>query len=307
MERRGRRGASRHRYSLTVAPLVIKDKVVIDRLAASMACADFSPHSTRRAAGSLAVPHHRGTRRTRSRDVGRRFVEDRRRLDLGHGHVRCRAQSHLLGCRQPGARLERRRRLGDNLYSDSVVALDADTGALKWHFQFTPHDVRLRLGAGAGAGRHPVAGPDAEGDALRQPQRLLLCARPRDGRVPAREAVYQGHVDDRSRCEGTAAEHGAAVRGRRPDLSGRAGGTNWYSPSFSPRTGLFYLPMWGDTFSTFTKRPVEYKEGQRFTGALPAMPIRLLTPGPAINRRRPEDGYGGIQAIDPRTGDKKWE
>ena len=37
------------------------------------------------------------------------------------------------------------------------------------------------------------------------------------------------------------------------------------------------------------------------------MPIRLLTPGPAINRRRPEDGYGGIQAIDPKTGDKKWE
>ena len=32
-------------------------------------------------------------------------------------------------------------RLGDNLYSDSVVALDADTGKRKWHFQFTPHDV----------------------------------------------------------------------------------------------------------------------------------------------------------------------
>ena len=31
-------------------------------------------------------------------------------------------------------------RLGDNLYSASVVALDADTGALKWHYQFTPHD-----------------------------------------------------------------------------------------------------------------------------------------------------------------------
>src|SRR4029434_7410800 len=31
-------------------------------------------------------------------------------------------------------------RIGDNLYSDSVVALDADTGALKWHYQFTPHD-----------------------------------------------------------------------------------------------------------------------------------------------------------------------
>ena len=33
-----------------------------------------------------------------------------------------------------------RQRLGDNLYSDSVVALDADTGKLKWHYQFTPHD-----------------------------------------------------------------------------------------------------------------------------------------------------------------------
>jgi alcohol dehydrogenase (cytochrome c) len=37
------------------------------------------------------------------------------------------------------------------------------------------------------------------------------------------------------------------------------------------------------------------------------MPIRLLTPGPAINRRRPEEGYGAIQAIDPKTGAKKWE
>ena len=49
-------------------------------------------------------------------------------------------------------------RPGDNLYTDSVVALDADTGRLKWHYQFTPHDrVRLRLGAGAGARRHHVA------------------------------------------------------------------------------------------------------------------------------------------------------
>ena len=32
-------------------------------------------------------------------------------------------------------------RLGDNLYASSVVALDAKTGQLKWHFQFTPHNV----------------------------------------------------------------------------------------------------------------------------------------------------------------------
>src|ERR1019366_10504425 len=48
-----------------------------------------------------------------------------------------------LGRRQSGAGLERRLapRPGDNLYTCSLVALDGDTGALKWHFQFTPHDT----------------------------------------------------------------------------------------------------------------------------------------------------------------------
>src|SRR5262245_61702898 len=41
----------------------------------------------------------------------------------------------------PGPDLIGDDRLGDNLYSDSIVALDAKSGTLKWHFQFTPHDV----------------------------------------------------------------------------------------------------------------------------------------------------------------------
>src|SRR5204863_10043166 len=41
----------------------------------------------------------------------------------------------------PGPDLYGDDRLGYNLYTDSLVALDAKTGALKWHFQFTPHDV----------------------------------------------------------------------------------------------------------------------------------------------------------------------
>jgi alcohol dehydrogenase (cytochrome c) len=88
---------------------------------------------------------------------------------------------------------------------------------------------------------------------------------------------------------------------------GVQGGTNWYSPSYSPRTGLMYIPSWMDTYATFTKRPVEYKEGQRFTGALPAMSVRILQPSPVVNRRLPEEGYGAVQAIDPKTGEKKWE
>ena len=45
------------------------------------------------------------------------------------------------GVGNPGPDLYGDVRPGDNLYSDSVVALDGDTGTLKWHFQFTPHDV----------------------------------------------------------------------------------------------------------------------------------------------------------------------
>ena len=88
------------------------------------------------------------------------------------------------------------------------------------------------------------------------------------------------------------------------------GATNWYSPSFSPRTGLFYIPTWADTFSTYRKTPgpesVRYIEGQQFTGTFPTLAMPPLVPAPT-NDRRPSDGYGAITAVDPRTGDKKWE
>ena len=63
------------------------------------------------------------------------------------------------GIGNPGPDYNADGRAGDNLYSDSVVALDADTGKLKWHFQFTPHDVfdydSVQI---PGAGRHRLAG-----------------------------------------------------------------------------------------------------------------------------------------------------
>jgi alcohol dehydrogenase (cytochrome c) len=62
-----------------------------------------------------------------------------------------------------------------------------------------------------------------------------------------------------------------------------------------------------DTNSTYIKRPVQYTEGQRFTGALPVMPIRIVQPGLHINRRLPDDGYGAVLAVDPKTGERKWE
>jgi alcohol dehydrogenase (cytochrome c) len=83
------------------------------------------------------------------------------------------------------------------------------------------------------------------------------------------------------------------------------GGTNWYSPSFSPRTGLFYIPSWMDTSSIFIKRKDEYVEGNQFTGGTATHDVPALRP-PVTNTRPPESGYGAIQAVDPHTGAVKW-
>jgi alcohol dehydrogenase (cytochrome c) len=77
---------------------------------------------------------------------------------------------------------------------------------------------------------------------------------------------------------------------------GNQGGTNWYSPSFSPRTGLFYVPAWENSSTTYIKgdTPPEFKEGQGFSGLFPR------------GGSRDEDEHSAILAIDPLTGQKKW-
>ena len=77
---------------------------------------------------------------------------------------------------------------------------------------------------------------------------------------------------------------------------GNQGGTNWYSPSFSPRTGLFYVPAWENTSTTYIKGDTapEFKPGGGFTGLFPR-------PGLAT-----DDVHSSIQAIDPKTGTKRW-
>jgi alcohol dehydrogenase (cytochrome c) len=87
---------------------------------------------------------------------------------------------------------------------------------------------------------------------------------------------------------------------------GNQGGTNWYNPSFSPATGLFYIPTWVDYSSFFVKQDAEYVKGQTFGGGGP----RNVTP-PVVagnfNYRKDGDQYGAVRAIDPKTGEKKWD
>ena len=92
------------------------------------------------------------------------------------------------GVGNPGPDWNGDRRAGDNLYSESVVALDADTGQLKWHFQFTPHDE-----FDYDATQIPVLadiqfqGRPRKVDALGQPERHDVRARPHQRAIPARE------------------------------------------------------------------------------------------------------------------------
>jgi len=188
-------------------------------------------------------------------------------------------------------------RLGDNLYSDSALALNGDTGELEWYFQFTPHDVhdwdaiqvpiladiqyqgrerKVMMWANRNAFYYTI---DRETGKflLGNPYALQTWATGLDSdgrpiRVPGTTPTYEGVVVS-------------------PSIGG---GTNWWSPSYSPQTGLFYVNAF-DGEQKFFKRDEDYEEGQRFTGG----------GGQYIE---PIDTYNSaIRAIDPSTGDIAWE
>jgi len=78
---------------------------------------------------------------------------------------------------------------------------------------------------------------------------------------------------------------------------GNQGGTNWYNPSFSPATGLFYIPAWENSSSIYKKNeaPPEFEDGKSFTGQ-----------GPGFAGNPADDVHSAIIAMDPNTGDRKW-
>ena len=213
------------------------------------------------------------------------------------------------GVGNPGPDWNGDERAGDNLYSDCVLALDADTGKLKWHYQFTPHDE-----LDYDSVQVPVLGDIQHQGRTRK---VLMWAN-RNGLYyvldrktgeflvgkPFTKVTWMDGFDLKGRPQKVA----AAEPSREGTLvyPGVQGGTNWYSPSFSPKTGLFYIPAWNNTFSTFVKTPDTYKEGQRFIGGYPRTSFGLNR-GVQANTRKPEEGHGAVMAVDAATGEKKWQ
>jgi alcohol dehydrogenase (cytochrome c) len=304
-------------YSVTLAPLVVKDKVIVGVGGGEYGIrgfvAAFDAKSGREVWRFYTIPGpgEAGFDSWKACPPGEKPYCDADAWKHGGGSVWVTGSYDPVlnqtywGVGNAGPDWNADQRPGDNLYTDSVVALDADTGRLKWHYQFTPHDrydydsVQVPVLADITWRGTPVKAmvwANRNGNFYvldRETGRFLV------GK-PFVKVNWMDTFDERGRPHQTIQPEG------QPTWPGNQGGTNWYSPSFSPHTGLFYIPSWMDTYSTYIKRPVEYVEGQRFTGALPVMSVRMLQPGPLVNRRLPEEGYGAIQAFDPKTGERRW-
>ena len=195
-------------------------------------------------------------------------------------------------------------RLGDNLYTCSVVALDVDTGKLKWYYQFSPHDE-----FDWDSTQVPVL---ADITFQGRPRKAMLWAN-RNGVTyvldRANGQFLSGKSFTRTNWYTGFDERGRPMRapGILPTLEGtlvypgNQGATNWYNPSFSPMTALFYIPAWENTSNTYKKdeEPPEFHEGQNFTGI---SPFRQGVAEAAKN----DDVFSSIIAWDPSVGERKW-
>jgi alcohol dehydrogenase (cytochrome c) len=186
-------------------------------------------------------------------------------------------------------------REGDNLYTASIVALDGDTGKLRWHYQFTPHDVwdwdstQVPVLADVTIGgqlRKAVLFANRNGFfyALERATGKLIYGKPfiqtswaKEIRPDGRPILLTGSLPS---------EQGTKVC---PDASG---GTNWMSPSFDPALGLLFVTS-RDACGTFFNWQDEYKPGEGFRGG-------------AVSRLE-EFHHAGLRAIDVTTGERRWE
>lgn len=194
-------------------------------------------------------------------------------------------------------------RLGDNLYTDCVIALDADTGKLKWYYQFTPHDEM-----DYDSTQVPVL---ADVEFKGRMRKVMMWAN-RNGLMylldrttgeflqgkPFVKVNWMDGFDEKGRPHRVPGKVPVGSGGDgTPIMPTVLGGTNWYPPSYSPRTGLFYVSAWENS-----KSGGPGGGGRGGTNTTPMAGTAL-----APNTKIEEEGYGVVRAFDPRTLEKKWE
>jgi alcohol dehydrogenase (cytochrome c) len=188
-------------------------------------------------------------------------------------------------------------RPGDDLYSCSVLAIDPDSGKLRWYYQYTPHDVH-----DWDSSEVPLL-IDAVIDG--KPRKLLVQAN-RNAFFYVLDRATGEFITGKAFAKQTWASGLDAkgrpilVPGKEPSADGVLvypgieGVANWPGPSYSPRTGLFYVHGQDDYAQMFYKLKPDYAAGRNFEG------------GSTRNVLGAEP-YGVVKAIEATTGNIKWE
>ena len=296
---------SSERYSITMSPLIVKDKVIIGTaggdgpIRGQIAAFDAKTGKELWRFFTIPGPGEPGneTWSGNSWMTGGVGVWNAAAYD---------AETNLafFGTGNPAPDWDGRSRLGDNLYSDSVVAIDADTGKLKWHYQFTPHDE-----LDYDSTQVPVL---ADIQFRGRPRKTMLWAN-RNGLMylldrttgefllgrPYVKVNWMDGFDAKGRPQ--------RVEGKVPTKEGTLiqphvhGATNWAPPSFSPRTGWFYVAHWENSATVVTEglspRPAGANPRQTTMGQ-----VNLQT---FFNNE--DEAYGVVRAYDPQTLERKWE
>ena len=187
------------------------------------------------------------------------------------------------------------KRKGDNLYSNSIVALDPDHGKLRWYFQFTPHDLH-----DWDANETPVL-LDLEMDGE---ERKLLVQANRNGfyyvldrtsgdflrAQPFGRVTWASGIDPDGRPR--VLPDTAPTPEGNYQCPGIGGAANWMAPSYNPDTGLLYVVYLEECTTYYTSKQ-EMQEGHFFMGSTFQVPE--------------EETWGGVKALDPKTGNIQWE
>ena len=300
-------------YSVTMAPLVVKDKIIIGVGGGEYGIrgyvAAFDAETGEQAWKTYTIP-----------GPGEPGHDSWEGDDWEHGGASVWITGSFdpelnltyWGVGNPGPDWNAGQRPGDNLFSDSVIALDADTGELEWYFQFTPND---------GYDYDSVQVPVLADIVWRgEPKKVMMWAN-RNGYFYVLDRVtglfLEGKPFVTVNWSSGLDENGRPIPTPQPDgmptYPGNQGGTNWYPPSYSPRTGLFYFSAWENYATIYRAEESEYVPGQAFLGG----GFSVLAPSPdaptiGIGRTNPinnwtdEVGYASLKAMDPQTGEAVW-
>ncbi len=186
-------------------------------------------------------------------------------------------------------------RPGDDLYTACVLAIDASTGKLKWHFQFTPHDLY-----DYDANETPVL-VDREENGL--PRKLLLQA-DRNGffyvldRTDGKFLRATTFVSKLNWANGIDPSGRPILSGKVPTNEGTDicpginGATNWFAPSYNPNTGLFYV-MALENCNIYFVKPKPFTQGETFYGTGTTLP-------------QDEHAQKVLLALSPSDGKQVW-